>query len=287
MTPAKAASAPGLSRRGFLTLASSAAVGLWGRRAWSAPAPRRLGGDPARLSPFDREHLPVLRLPAATRNGAKVPIVVELAHPMTAGHFIRSIEVVNASDPIPSKGTFRLSPANGAAFVSFQARMDGGDSEVSVTAECNRHGRFVTSRRVLIPEDAGGCAATAPPPGAGAGAGDEDVHPPELRIPELVERGAVRRGEVIHPQLKIRHPSRTGLAERDGSFEEASEPLYLQELEVWFGGERVSRFELTPALSDDPFITFSLLASREATLEVRLLNSRGQRFQAAHELRFS
>ena len=36
-----------------------------------------------------------------------------------------------------------------------------------------------------------------------------------------------------------------------------SEPLHLEELEVFYGGERVSRFELTPALSDDPFITFA------------------------------
>jgi sulfur-oxidizing protein SoxY len=285
MTPATAERAPNLSRRGFLKLASSAAVGLWARGAWPASsAPRRLAGDPARLSSFEREHFPALRIPARTHNGAKVPIVVEMSHPMTPDHFIRNVEVVNASDPVPSKGTFRFGPANGVAFVSFQARMDGGDSEVAVTAECSRHGRFVTSRRILIPEDAGGCAGTAPPPGATS---PRDVHPPEIRIAELVDRGGIRRGELIHPQLKIRHPNRTGLAKRDGSFEEASEPLYLQELEVWFGGERVSRFELTSALSDDPFITFTLLASREAPLEVRLLNNRGQRFQAAHEIRFS
>jgi hypothetical protein len=113
------------------------------------------------------------------------------------------------------------------------------------------------------------------------------LHPPEIRVPELVQSGRIRRGETIHPQLKIRHPNRTGLAQRDGSFVRASEPLYLEELEVWFGGERVSRFEFTPALSDDPFITFALLASREGSLEVRLRNNRGQRFEATHPIRFS
>ena len=56
---------------------------------------------------------------------------------------------------------------------------------------------------------------------------------------------------------------------------------------MWFAGQRVSRFELTPALSDDPFISFALLASREGLLEVRLANNRGQRFEAAHEIGFS
>jgi desulfoferrodoxin (superoxide reductase-like protein) len=203
---------------------------------------------------------------------------------MTPAHHVTSVEVVNASDPIPSKGTFRFTPANGAVYVAFQARMNDGVSEVTVTVECNRHGRWATCRRISIPEDAGGCAGTAPPPGR---TGDDDIHPPEIRIAELVQRGWIHRGEIIHPQLKIRHPSRTGLAERDGSFVQESEPLYLEEMEVWFGGERVSRFELTPAVSDDPFISFALLAAREGPLVVRLVNNRGRRFEAAHEIRFS
>ncbi len=77
------------------------------------------------------------------------------------------------------------------------------------------------------------------------------------------------------------------LAEHDGIFVQESEPLYLEELEIFFAGERVSRFELTPALSDDPFITFALLARREGSLEVRLANNRGQRFEARHAIRFS
>jgi predicted secreted protein len=255
--------ARGLSRRGFLGLAPAVA-GLW--------------------MPLEREHLPSLRLPARTRNGAKVPIVVEMSHPMTFDHHVTSLEVVNETDPIPSKGIFHLTPANGAVYVAFQARMDDGDSEVTVTTECNRHGRSAARRRISVPDEAGGCTGTAPPWGRAPGG---EIHSPEIRIAELVERGGIRRGEVIHPQLKIRHPNRTGLAERNGSFVQASEPLYLKELEVWFGGQRVSRFEFTPALSDDPFITFALLASREGPLEVRLVNNRGQRFEAAHQIRFA
>src|SRR5205085_1362707 len=172
----------------------------------------------------------------------------------------------------------------GVVYVAFQARMDEGDSEVTVTAECNRHGRRATRRSISIPENAGGCSGTAPPWARTAGA---EIHPPEIRIPELVERGEIHRGEVIHPQLKIRHPNRTGLVERDGSFVRASEPLYLKEMEVRFRGELVSHFEFTPALSDDPFITFALLASREAALEVRLVNNRVERFAATREICFT
>ena len=118
-------------------------------------------------------------------------------------------------------------------------------------------------------------------------ASDEQILPPVIRIPELVQRGQIRRDEIIHAQVEIKHPSRTGLMLRDGKFVRESEPLYLKDLEVYYGGRRVSRFVLTSALSDDPFITFSLLARSEGPLQVILMNNRGQRFEATREIRFS
>jgi sulfur-oxidizing protein SoxY len=146
-----------LSRRRFVALTSTAAVGLWIPRAWASPSSTPLDGrDPASLSPLEREHLPLLRIPALTTNGAKVPIVVEMDHPMTAEHFIDKVQVVNLRDPVPSKGTFHLTPANGKVYLSFQARLHHGPSNVSVTVHCNRHGSWTTSRTVVVPDDAGG-----------------------------------------------------------------------------------------------------------------------------------
>lgn len=278
---------PGVSRRAFLALAA-AAVGV---AAGGALAPAR-GGAPARrlraedlggLPPFERLHAPDLRLPVLTINGHKVPIVLEMTHPMTPDHRIVSVAVVNPRDPVPSKGVFHFTPANGQVYLAFQARMDQGVSEVSATAECNRDGRWTTVGTITIPEDAGGCAVPAPPPGPATA----EVRPPVLRIPQLVERGRIRRDEIIDVQVKMRHPNRTGLAFRDGRFVQVSEPFHLTELEVFHGAERVSRFELTSALSDDPFITFRLRARSEDPVRVVLANTRGERFEASHELRLS
>lgn len=279
---------PGLSRRSFLGL-GSAAVGLLAegriRRAWGGTQVRRLSADnPDLLSPFERLHLPVLQLPVVTANGAKVPVVVEMAHPMEPDHYITRVHIVNERDPVPSKGVFHFTPANGQVYLAFQVRIDDGISEVLITAECNVHGRWSSTRAINIPEGAGGCAGTAPPPGRPRGA---EIHPPVIRIPELVKRGRIRPDEIIHVQLKIRHPNRTGLVYRDGKFIQASEPFYLKDLEVYYGAERVSRFVLTSALSDDPFITFRLRARREGLLRIVLANNRGQRFEATHQIRFS
>jgi hypothetical protein len=140
-----------------------------------------------------------------------------------------------------------------------------------------------TTGTIEIPQDAGGCTGTAPADQTVR----EEIHEPVIRIAELVERGRIRRDEIVHAQVKMKHPNRTGLVLRKGSFVQESEPLHLEKIEVHYGGERVSRFELTPALSDDPFITFCLLARLEGPLRVVLTNNRGRRFEATHEIRFS
>ncbi len=278
----------GLSRRRFLGLASAAAglFGVWGiRRRWPGiPGESAFAADGDRSSASEQIHLPVLKIPSVTSNGAKVPIVVEMAHPMEPAHYVTSVQVVNGRDPIPLKGVFHFTPANGQVYLAFQARMDQGSSQVVATAQCSRHGASSSSRSIDIPIGAGGCAAPAPPWRRISG---EEISAPRIRIPELVERGWIRRDEIIHVQLKMRHPSRTGLIRRDGIFVRESDPIYLSEMEVFYGDERVSRFTMTAALSDDPFITFKLWARREGPLRILVINSRGQKFEAREQIRLS
>ena len=72
---------------------------------------------------------------AAAENGAKVPITVEMDHPMLAEHHVATVRVANDRDPIPGKGEFHFTPANGHAYLAFQARLDQGSSIVAVSAD--------------------------------------------------------------------------------------------------------------------------------------------------------
>jgi sulfur-oxidizing protein SoxY len=247
--------------------------------AAAGPGPRRRRGDElSGLPAFERLHYPVVRLPVVTANGDRVPVVVEMTHPMEAGHWIESVSVVNPRDPVPSKGVFHLGPGSGQVYVGFQARMDAGPSEVLVTARCSAHGDWTTLQSVTVADGRGGCAAPGPSPSR---RGEADVLPPRLRIPQLVKTGRIRRDEVVDVQLSMRHPNRTGLAYRDGRFVAETPPFHLDSLAAFHGDEPVCRFALTSALSDDPLITFRLRAVRGGLLRVVLTNSRGDRFEAS------
>lgn len=268
------AGAASLSRRRFLTVGVGAAAVVAGTRGALA------GGEAAAAG----AHRVLLRVPAATSNGARVPVVVDMAHPMEPGHLVTGLHVVNPRDPVPDKGTFHFSPANGRAYVAFQARFDEGPSTVSASATCSRDGRFTATAPLGIAAGGGGCAGIAPPAGA---IDSGEIRPPVIRIPQLVAEGHVSPGDIVDVQVKTKHPSRTGLIARDGQFIRGSDPFHLSVMEVFYDDEPVSRFLLTSAVSDNPLITFKLRLAREAVVRVRLTNTRGHRFETGHPIRFA
>lgn len=272
----------GWSRRDLIGLAL-AAVGLAvpaGRRVVAAgpPGRRRWGDELAGLSPFERLHHPAVRLPVVTANGDRVPIVIEMTHPMEPGHYVESLSVLNARDPVPSKGVFGFTPGSGQVYLAFQARLDAGPSDMAVTARCSVHGDWTTVQSVTVADGRGGCAAPAPPVDRRLGT---EVLPPRLRIPQRLKAGRIRSDEIVEVQLSMRHPNRTGLVYRDGRFVAESPPFHLDSLVATYGGEPVCRFALTSALSDDPLISFRLRAARGGVLQVVLTNNRGGRFDAS------
>ncbi len=276
-----------VSRRAFLCLASTL-ITVWyttlevDRPAHALSSEPEHPADPSRLPPIQQAYPLILTVPSFTRNGASVPLVVEMRHPMEEDHYIRNLQILNETDPIPSKGILHLSPANGQAYLSVQARMNSGTSTVLAVAECTRHGRWTTSQSITIPEGEGGCATAAE--GEDDLSSDDAIRPPVIRIPELVERGKISRGDIIRVQINVKHPSRTGLTRQGTRFLHTADPFYLKEMKVFYGDRLVSRYEMTPAISDNPFITFTLRASEESAVRIVLTNSRGQQFQATQEV---
>jgi predicted secreted protein len=219
----------------------------------------------------DGSHGPVIDLPVLADDPAAVPIQVWVDHPMEPDHFIRSLEVSLDTDPVPSKGTFAFTPANGRAWVAFQFR-SGIGGVVKVVAECSRHGRSVGSREVRVVE--GGCA-TAPDK-----ATRERLGNPLIRVPRVV-----RVGEVVEVRTKLDHSSYTGLALKGGKFVRELPEFYVKQMLVYLDTRKVSEFRMTSAVSPNPLIRFPLRVTGSETLRVVYVNTEGQRWEAAHDLR--
>jgi sulfur-oxidizing protein SoxY len=264
-----------VGRRAFLAGGVVAGAALLHARPSAADA-ARAAGSPEASEP------PTLKLPRLTENGAKVPVIVEMAHPMESEHHLASVRVENERDPIVSKGEFHFTPANGQAYLAFQARLDDGVSAVRVAAECSRGRQWSAAREIRVAAGGGGCAGPLP----ARDREEHDIRPPVIRIPQELRGQPIEPGHVIDVQVKLKHPVRTGLVQRDGRWVPETEPFYLTGLDVYVGSARVSRFVLTPALSDDPLITFRLRPREEALLRVLFRNSRGAELEASHPIRF-
>ena len=268
-----------VTRRRLLVVAGAAA-GLALVRGRLHDGPAQAAGAHA---PPAHAAAPTIRLPVLTENGAKVPVVVEVEHPMEMDHHVTTITVVNERDPIASKGEFSFSPANGQAYVAFQARLDDGPSTVQATVECSRGVRWTGTAPTRVVDGAGGCGGPAPKTAHAA----TEIRPPVIRLPQLLRAEPIGPGQLLDVQVKIQHPVSTGLERRAGTWVQATEPFYLTELDVFFDAERVSHFALTPAVSDNPFITFRLQPRRAGLLRVAFRNNHGARLEAEHPIRFA
>ena len=147
------------NRRDFLKYAMVSGVLVpitgFGLAGTANASPFNFVADPANPTEHEAMHLAKVTLPPVVEDGSQAPIQVEMDHPMDDDHYIKSIPIVSFNDPVQTKGNFYFSPANGEAFIGTQVRLNGGESEVWVIAECNQHGRWAVSKPTKVA--AGGC----------------------------------------------------------------------------------------------------------------------------------
>ncbi len=115
----------------------------------------RFPEDRSNLAKEELVHLPKVTLPPVVEDGAQAPIIVQMDHPMDDDHYIKSVQILNYSDPVVIKGKFYFTPPNGEVYFGSQIRLAGGESTVWVIAECSKHGKFAVSKTVKVA--AGGC----------------------------------------------------------------------------------------------------------------------------------
>jgi sulfur-oxidizing protein SoxY len=251
-----------MSRRSAVRLFAVGTGLVWARHAVAQGAARAGSPDPAHRVNID--------VPIVADDPVEVPLAVSVEHPMEPDHYVKSLEVVLPTDPVPNKGAFRFTPQNGRASVAYQIRSGRGGDLVAV-AECSRHGRFETHQPIRVAP--GGCGVSP-----GTVLQEQGGHP------VLRPGGRVKPGELVPVLAGLRHSSHTGLIERGGKLVQERPPFFVEHMTVFLDEEPVSEFSMTPAVSPDPQIRFFVKADRGQVLRVLFINSHGQRWEAAQRL---
>lgn len=222
-------------------------------------------------SSLEREHRPQLDLPILSEEPTTIPIQVWVDHPMEPDHYIKSIEVMLETDPVPYKGKFLFTPFNGRASVAFQMR-SGAGGLVKAVAECSRHGRFAGTKELRVVE--GGCT-TAPEK-----VGRDRLGNPMLRLPRTI-----KAGEIVEVRTKVDHASHTGLIFKNGKFVRETPEFYLKQMLVYLDDQKISEFQMTSAVSPNPLVRFPLKVIRSGTFRVVFVNNEGQRWEVSQPIR--
>ena len=109
------------------------------------------------------------------------------------------------------------------------------------------------------------------------------IAPPRIRLPIRIAKGAM-----IKVQVKMRHPSRTGLRMlAEHVFAKGEPAFYIKQMKVFFRNALVSTYEMSAALSDDPIVTFKLRPSEEGTIRVVFTSSDDKEYEASTMLQFT
>lgn len=109
-----------------------------------------------------------------------------------------------------------------------------------------------------------------------------------LRLPNEYSQG-----DIIEVKAKIKHPSTTGL----GASEEANNPSerffraepaeYIRLVEVYYGEEMVSKFEMNSSTANDPLLSFKLRADKALPVRVAVTDHRRETIEASADIQFS
>jgi len=102
---------------------------------------------------------------------------------------------------------------------------------------------------------------------------------------KIILPAKIARNAAFNIRALLSHPMLTGM-----SRDQAGIPIpayFVNEVEVTYGGERVAHFEWSSGISRDPFVGFSLRASKEAPVTVTWKDNKGGVYTSSADVRFT
>ena len=108
----------------------------------------------------------------------------------------------------------------------------------------------------------------------------DDIGQGKIVLPAQIARNAV-----INIRAYLSHPMLTGM-----SRDQAGVPIpawFVNDVSITYGGEHVAHFAWTSGISSDPFVGFSLIASKEAPVVVTWKDNKGGVFTHSVDVKFT
>ena len=106
-----------------------------------------------------------------------------------------------------------------------------------------------------------------------------------MRIPKKI-----KKGDLIEVRATIRYPSTTGLKlvdEEKNIFKRAKPAIFLELMEVFYGKDKITEFQMTSATSPDPLIRFKVVADKEAPIRIVFHTNGGDKAEISRKVEFT
>ncbi len=99
----------------------------------------------------------------------------------------------------------------------------------------------------------------------------------KIRVP-----GTIRKGEVIPVMALVSHPMDTGLIKNKAG--QIIPAYYINDVDIFYGNERVTHCDWSYGISANPFISFYLKADKTAPLKIVYKDNKGGVYQQSVQI---
>ena len=216
-----------------------------------------------------------IKAPFRAEDATLVPISVHTKMDQKDDNFIKKIHIYVDRNPSPLVGVFEFTPDSGKADLAMRIRVDQF-TFVRAIAEMNTGELYMTKSFVRA---SGACSA--PPPKS---IDDSIANLGKMKIKTI---GDLEYSKPNLVQLKIKHPSITGMQPLRIGSRVMPPPHFVDTLEVNYNGKSILKANLTFSISMDPAFRFYFVPEKEGVITVKGTDSKKNRFADSYEINAS
>ncbi len=99
----------------------------------------------------------------------------------------------------------------------------------------------------------------------------------KIRVPH-----SIARGQVIPVEVLVTHPMETGL--RKGKDGKVIPAYFINNVDIYYGSDRITHCDWTIAVSANPFMTFYVKAEKAAPIKIVYKDNKGGVYEQAVQI---